>query len=541
MKIHNKLFFILFTFSLVLVASLVLMVQWSIGKGMVNYVNKRELETLQPLINGLQELYQQDNSWESLRGRHRLFQRMLFENLSGSEFMPPESARADRHSQPIRPRRQSQDNDQANMRGDVSPNSRASGRPPQYQANQDRFEQKNRFFDERNTPRPKPRTDLPPRPRADQPPRPREDQPPPHRREVSYALLDAEKTLIVGVAPNNQEYVNKNIIVDGEIVGYFAVSKRNQLTKDYELDFIEQQREYLWLMALAVMLFVIVVTLPLARHLVVPIRQLMQGMHKLTQGNYQQNLDVKRKDEFGELNRDFNELANTLDKNETARRRWLANISHELRTPVAILRGELEAMLDNVRPLTIENITSATQEVMHLQRLIEDLHQLTSADVGGMNYRKENIVLNRLLQHEAEKYVSYLASAGLTLTVNLCAHNIEVFADRTRLCQLFDNLMNNCVKYASSGHQVNLTLKRSDQANCAVIIIEDDGPGVNEQHLSHLFEHLYRVDDSRNRSSGGTGLGLSICAHIIEAHHGKIIAERSTLGGLAVTITLPLV
>ena len=262
-------------------------------------------------------------------------------------------------------------------------------------------------------------------------------------------------------------------------------------------------------------------------------------MHKLTQGDYVQQLDLKRKDELGELSRDFNELAITLNENEDARKRWLANISHELRTPVAILRGELEAMLDGVRSLDKSNIDSANDEVKHLQRLIDDLHQLTSADIGGMHYRKKSINFNDWLNSEENKYRSYLANANISFAVEINNTSAFIFADSTRLCQLFENIINNCIKYAGAS-RVNISLARHHNPNVVTIIVEDNGIGVDDVHLAHLFEHLYRVENSRNRKTGGSGLGLSICAHIVAAHQGTIVAEKSHLGGLAIMIKLPL-
>jgi two-component system sensor histidine kinase BaeS len=295
------------------------------------------------------------------------------------------------------------------------------------------------------------------------------------------------------------------------------------------------------------MSFVALVTLPLARHIVEPIKLIAQGVHKLTQGDYQQSITLTRQDELSELSRDYNQLALTLAENETARKRWLANISHELRTPVAILRGELEAMLDKVRPLTLQNITSANDEVKHLQKLIDDLNLLTSADIGGMHYRKKHENLIDLIQGEEEKYRSYLADAGMILNLEFNTQKIDVYADKTRLCQLFENIINNCIKY-SSANELSISLVVNDLASkgtnnnqdYVVITFADNGVGVDDVHLQNLFEHLYRVEDSRNRKTGGSGLGLSICRHIVMAHQGEITAEQSILGGLAIVIKLPL-
>ncbi|PKI16794.1 ATP-binding protein [Colwellia sp. 12G3] len=488
MRIQNKLFIFLFGFSLILVTVLVLLMQWSIGKGMVEYVASKEIETLQPVISKLSQVYETENNWQSMEENHAKFRRLISQQLDGSDFEGSQRQRPPEH--------------------------RRLRKPSSMPAKQNRPPLRRKNFN--------PRLPFPP------------------EHESHYALLDIDEQLIVGNYLDTLEYVKTPIKVNNRIVGFFAISKRNQLTQGYEVDFIEQQQHYLWLIALFVMGLVALVTFPLARHVVEPIKLITRGMHKLTQGDYQQTIDLKRQDELGQLSRDYNELALTLTENESARKRWLANISHELRTPVAILRGELEAMLDKVRPLTLSNITSANDEVKHLQRLIDDLNLLTSADIGGMRYRKKNENLVSLMQSEFEKYRGYLADADISLTLEFSRQEVNIYADTNRLVQLFENIINNCIKY-SSATQLNISVKLDElTARQVVIVFEDDGVGVDGKHLSHLFEHLYRVEDSRNRKTGGSGLGLSICRHIVVAHQGEISAEHSTLGGLAIMIKLPL-
>tara|TARA_R110001583_G_scaffold103271_1_gene250427 strand:+ start:1 stop:1482 length:1482 start_codon:yes stop_codon:yes gene_type:complete len=492
MKIQNKLFLILFGFSLLLVTTLVFLMQWSIGKGMVDYVNTKEIEALKPVVVTLAKEYQIDNSWHSFAGQHNKFRRIIAAQLIASNFS---SKQKNRHPEqrPFRP----------------PPPMRLSLEPNKQQPRDDMHERR-----------------LPP---------------PSQENEADYALLDNDENIIAGRYIDDLEYTKTKIMINEVIVGYFAVSKRNQLTQGYEVDFIEQQQYYLWIIALFAMILVALVTLPLARHLVEPIKLITLGMHKLTQGDYQQSIDLKRQDELGELSRDYNELALTLAENDTARKRWLANISHELRTPVAILRGELEAMLDEVRPLTKNNVASANDEVKHLQRLIDDLNLLTSADIGGMRYRKQHEELISLMQGELDKYRSYLADAGIKLSFDTHGQDIAIYGDKTRLCQLFENIINNCIKYSSASLlNISLIVENINSNPTALIKFEDNGVGVDDVHLAHLFEHLYRVEDSRNRKTGGSGLGLSICRHIVLAHQGDITAEQSSLGGLAIMIKLPL-
>jgi len=490
MKIHNKLFLILFSFSFFLVTALLLLVQWSIGRGMVEYVNSKEVEALKPVIVQLESEYKKNNDWSTLRGKHKKFGDLLFSNLKDSEFIAP----------PPLPEQFRQ-----------IPNSITL--PPALDRESELA--------------------VLTSPLQNRKPRPN------FRQRINYALLDNQQNIIVGDYVKRNNYSKTAITVEQHTVGWLIVPKRKKVIDGYELAFIEQQQSYLWIIALVTMLLVGLMTHFLARHLAGPIKVVISGMHKLTQGDYQQKIAAERKDELGELSRDFNELAMTLDENESARKRWLANISHELRTPVAILRGELEAMLDGVRPLNTRNISSANDEVKHLQHLIDDLHRLTSADIGGMHYRKQTEDLAIWLKKEADKLNSYLAAANISLDVDITAQQCLVFMDSTRLCQLFENIINNCIKYAGAS-RVNISLARHHNPNVVTIIVEDNGIGVDDVHLAHLFEHLYRVENSRNRKTGGSGLGLSICAHIVAAHQGTIVAEKSHLGGLAIMIKLPL-
>ena len=308
----------------------------------------------------------------------------------------------------------------------------------------------------------------------------------------------------------------------------------------YELDFLEQQTDYLWFIAIAAALFTLLLTFLLSRHLVSPVKKIATGMHQLTQGHFTTKLTLDRKDELGQLSEDFNTLAFTLAKDEQVRKRWLANISHELRTPMSILLGELEAMLLGVREPNTQNISSANDEAMHLKRLIDDLHMLNSAELGGMHYTMQPTDLTILLNTIEQKYQVIFEQHTIKLYLLNSAQYANVEADKTRLLQLFDNILMNAVHYAQCT-TISITAKNISKKGQSFIelSIEDNGVGVESSHLAHLFEYLYRVDGARNRQEGGSGLGLSICKHIVEGHNGEIVAEKADLGGLAIIIRLP--
>ena len=155
-----------------------------------------------------------------------------------------------------------------------------------------------------------------------------------------------------------------------------------------DLLFVEQQTKSFGIIAIIMLGISILLTFPITIHLLRPIKNLTQGTRDLIGGKYATRIPVVAKDELGLLSKDFNILAMTLDKNETARRQWIADISHELRTPLAVLRGEVEALQDGIREITSENIEPVHGEILHLQRLVNDLYELTMSDIGALTYKK---------------------------------------------------------------------------------------------------------------------------------------------------------
>jgi two-component system sensor histidine kinase BaeS len=498
MRIKNKLIAIFFVTSVALVIAQVLVMQWSIGKGMIDYVNERELKALSGVASSLAELYQQDGSWQEIDGKHQRFKYIIEQALVDSEFTLGPNQRPPNHPKGLR-----QEDGQR-----------------------------------------RPKRDKPPKPNRDDPPIGRRGPPPGQNGrpmfEASYALLDEGKALLAGLYSSQFSYSYVDIIVESNVVGFLAVSKREHLTSGYELNFVEQQQRYIIFVALGLILIAMLIAIPLAAHFVRPIKRLTAAMSMLTSGDYQQRIDLKRKDEFAHLSRDFNELATTLQQNEQARKRWLADISHELRTPVAVLKGELEAMLDGVRPLSLERIQSSNEEVKQLEKLLDDLHELTRNDLGSLHYRKESLDLVVLLHEEANHYSTLLDEKNIEISFDKLPNEAIIFGDAKRLKQLFANLFTNTAKYASEGNLLNISAKVEQQTNELQLRFEDNGSGVHAIDLPKLFDHLFRVENSRNRTTGGSGLGLSICQKIVEAHHGKISAFASDLGGLGILIILPM-
>lgn len=355
------------------------------------------------------------------------------------------------------------------------------------------------------------------------------------------ALLDAEQFIIFGSEEALPQANLNPIIVQGETVGFLAVTSRQVLSEQADLLFSDQQKNSFFLFSLFLGVISALIAFPLSAFMVRPIRGLVYGTHQLAHGDYTSRIPVRGSDELTQLSVDFNSLADTLEQNREARQQWIADISHELRTPLSILQGELESLQDGIRPMTTDTINSLHNEVVHLGALVNDLHELSMSDQGALIYKKELIDLQSVFEMSRNMTQHLLDKNNIKLTISFKSRSgddgIQVIGDENRLLQLFDNLFQNTCRYTDDGGELIINIRQN--TNHVVLEWYDSKPGVTDEDLSHLFDRLYRVDVSRNRKKGGSGLGLTICKNIIEAHGGTVRAEHSSLGGLKIIIQIP--
>ncbi len=361
---------------------------------------------------------------------------------------------------------------------------------------------------------------------------PREPRPP------RALVLDAAQQVIVGDADPAAQLARRAIQANGAVVGWLA-SPVEQTAFDF-VDHRFQQRQWRAsaLVALAAMALAAVVAWFLSRGLIAPVKRLAVATRKLADGEYSTRVTSASSDELGRLVDDFNRLGNALEKQEASRRNFMADVSHELRTPLAVLKGELEALEDGVRPVSPERIRSLQAEVDLLAKLVNDIHDLSLADVGGLAYHFKPADLGRIVRDAMLIAQPRFADRGLATDVRLPSGAVAVRADEERLAQLLGNLVENSLRYTDRGGTVRVSLRR--EGNQGVLDWEDSKPGVPAEALPRLFERLFRVDDSRNRERGGSGLGLAICRSIADAHGGSIEARSSDLGGLRIVVRLPI-
>jgi two-component system sensor histidine kinase BaeS len=310
------------------------------------------------------------------------------------------------------------------------------------------------------------------------------------------------------------------------------------LSTKVNLRFQQHQLRSIWFIVATSLALISVLNYFLARGFLAPIRCLIKGAMQIAKGDYTTRVPESRRDELGELSSNFNAMTTMLQSNESMRRQLMADVSHELRTPLAVLSTELENMEDGIQALNFESVRSLREEVNALTRRVDDIHQISLAEAGALQYHWQPLDLATWLEEEWGRWQSRLTAKGMTMEIQTCA-GLLVRADPDRLRQLLRNLIENARNHARGATLLRILLHReSDQA---VIEVHDNGQGVDEKSLPRLFERFWREDPSRSRKTGGSGLGLAICHSIVEAHGGRIDAVRSCPGGLCVRTCLPLI
>lgn len=373
--------------------------------------------------------------------------------------------------------------------------------------------------------------------RIRKPNRAHRDNPPPpiDRIQRRLILANADKQLLLGRINNSSTPQWQPINHNGELVGYIGVNRLRQLDNQIDLAFERQQKKSFAIAGLTMALLSALLSAPLAARIVNPILKVKNTVAEISNGNFADRVNTSRRDEIGDLSRDINKLGETLEKNRDTRRKNFAEISHELRTPVAMLQAELEALQDGIRTIDRDAVDSLHAETLKLNRLIDDLHALSLADAGALEYQMQTVNFNDLLHSQIEKYKE--ANPDLDITFTSSCATININGDPQRLAQLTDNLMQNTARYTNKPGRLQIRL--TTEKNQTTLSWEDTTPGVSTEALGSLFDPLYRAESSRSREHGGSGLGLSIVKKIAEAHGGTCTADHSGLGGLAVSIKFP--
>lgn len=301
--------------------------------------------------------------------------------------------------------------------------------------------------------------------------------------------------------------------------------------------FASRIRNAIWGGTLAAAGVGVLLALWLTRRISKPVSDLTRAARAITGGLPAPPVAVQGNDEIAELGRAFNRMAAQLAQDEEQRRRLFAGIVHELRTPLSVVQGTLEGMLDRVIEPSPERIAGLHTQTLLLRRLITDLRDLSLAQAGHLQLRLETTDVAGVVAETAEALSPLFEERGVALHVDHPNGLRPVQADPDRLRQVVQNLLENAVRHTSAGGEVRVTLQQNGQG--VRLAVGDTGSGINPDDLPHIFDHFYRADRSRARSSGGTGLGLAIVKSLVEAHHGSVAVESTPGAGSVFTVTLP--
>lgn len=345
---------------------------------------------------------------------------------------------------------------------------------------------------------------------------------------------------LVGRSLDAQEQaLGAPVVVDGQTVGTLLVTTGDLSGhSDLERRFLETvNRAVVWAVLLVMAASLIAAAL-LSRRLVAPLRQLTAAAEAMAVGDLSQRVEVRTRDETGELAQAFNRMAGDLQAAEVQRRQMTADIAHELRNPLSVVRGNLEAMFDGVYPVDAEHLEPIYQETILLQRLVEDLRLLSLADAGRLELIRSDVDVQGLLSGVAEGAQAIARDKGISLEVQPAPEPLVIDGDADRLRQVLGNLLDNALRYTPAGGTVTLGAHKAGSK--VRISVADTGSGIPDGDLPHVFDRFYRGDAARDRASGGSGLGLAIARALVEAHGGTISIESAAGQGTAFLVNLPL-
>lgn len=272
------------------------------------------------------------------------------------------------------------------------------------------------------------------------------------------------------------------------------------------------------------------------RRFVNPLADVIAAAHSVADGKLNTRVEVNGPHDLRALNESFNTMASALERNDRERRAMLADIAHELRTPLSVIRGRLEGIVDGIYTADDGQVSLALEQTYLLERLVDDLRLLTLAETRQLHFEKENVDLAQLTQRTIEMFSAEASDKNISLSLEKRRGDFTLELDAQRTEQVIGNLIGNALRYTPEGSKVWLTLERTPDS--VRISVNDNGAGVPDDDLPFLFDRFWRKDKSRTRASGGTGLGLAIAKQLVEAQGGTIEARNLQEGGLQIQIVL---
>jgi two-component system OmpR family sensor kinase/two-component system sensor histidine kinase BaeS len=329
------------------------------------------------------------------------------------------------------------------------------------------------------------------------------------------------------------------LALDGRTVGTLLALRSADVALDaLGQSFLSQVRASLAWAALLAAALSLALGIAISRLLTAPLGRLTRAAGAVAGGDLSQRVEVRSRDEIGELGSAFNGMTASLAEAEALRKNLLADIAHELRTPLTVVQGNLQAILDGVYPLEMAQVASLYDETRLLTRLVDDLHDLALADAGQLRLERAPVDPAALARAAVDQFAPAVEAAGVRLELATDEHVPKVEGDAGRLAQVLRNLLSNALRHTPPGGSVSVRVDHD--GGWARLQVADTGSGIAPEDLPRVFDRFYRGDRDRSRAGGGAGLGLAIARQLVTAHGGRIEVASPPGAGATFTVTLPL-
>lgn len=349
-------------------------------------------------------------------------------------------------------------------------------------------------------------------------------------------VLRGDSYIVGAIAPPTQFASGTRILVNGQVIGVVLPWTRPAPRNRIQEQFLERTGMILAFTAGGAALFAIVLGIVLARTITQPVRELTRAAQRMAKGELGQTVRVQSRDEVGELALAFNQMSADLQRADQARRQMTADIAHELRNPLTVIGGYLDAMrMGDLQP-TPPRLSAVYDEIQHLEAIVDDLRTLSLADAGALVLNRAPVAVYELLERIAARHAPHAAQREIQLRV-APGPNISAEIDEARMTQVLDNLVNNALQHTQEGGDI--ALSADARGEHLVLRVADTGEGIAPEELPRVFERFYRGDKARPSEQGSSGLGLAIAKALVEAHGGKIRAESEPGDGATFIIELP--
>jgi len=367
---------------------------------------------------------------------------------------------------------------------------------------------------------------------------------------MSTILLDKDQSIILDRRTNptsgipssspigsryefQQNDVVFSLIARGEQVGYLVITPYSIMER------FSLARAIIFpvgTVSFVLVVFLVVVAILLIRRFINPLADVIYAAREVANGNLQTRIPMKGPQDLRSLSENFNEMASSLERSDRERRDMLADIAHELRTPLSVIRGRLEGIVDGIYAENGSQVSMALEQTYLLQRLVDDLRLLTLAETRQLPFDTRNVHIEGVIERVLEMFSAEAEEKNISLSFRDQDKDLSALVDPQRFEQVMSNIIGNSLRYVPEGGRVWVTA--DETPDYVQIRINDNGSGIPEEDLPFIFDRFWRKEKSRSRASGGTGLGLAIAKQLLEAQGGRIEARNLSEGGLQVEISI---